>query len=67
MHERLKPGALIQWGDGNDWQINPKVEYELRDYLILTWGMHIFNGHSTQLFGEFRNRDTMYFEVKIGF
>lgn len=67
MHERLFPKVLITWGDDNDWQISPRVEYELRDYLIVSWGMHIFNGHSSQLFGEFRNSDTMYFEAKIGF
>jgi len=67
MHERLKPNTRVYWGDDNDWQINPRVEYELRDYLIITWGMHLFNGHSGQLFGEFRDRDTMYLEVKLGF
>jgi len=67
MHERLLPRVLIQWGDDNDWAISPRVEYELRDYLILAWGMNIFNGSSSQLFGEFRDRDTMYFEVKLGF
>ena len=67
MHERLKPDILIQWGDNNDWEISPRVEFELRDYLILSWGMNIFSGHSDTLFGQFRNRDTMYFEVKVGF
>ena len=67
MHERLKPDVLITWGDDNDWQVNPRVEYELRDYFIVSWGMNIHNGHSSQLFGEFRNRDTMYLEVKLGF
>jgi hypothetical protein len=67
MHERLKPGVRVFWGDDNDWETNLRVEYELRDYLILAWGLHLFNGHSSQLFGEFRDRDTMYFEVKLGF
>ena len=67
MHERLKPDVLIGWGDDNDWQVNPRIEYELRDYLTLAWGMHIFNGHSSQLYGEFNNRDTTYLEVKFGF
>jgi hypothetical protein len=67
MHERVKADVLMTWGDDNDWQINPRVEYELRDYLIVSWGMNLFYGHSSQLFGEFKNRDTMYLEVKIGF
>jgi hypothetical protein len=67
MHERIKPTVLITWGDNNDWQINPRVEYELRDYLILSWGMNIFSGHSDELFGQFKDRDTMYFEMKLGF
>ena len=67
MNERLQPSVLIQWGDDNDWKMNPMVEYELRDYMILTWGMHIIQGHSSQLFGQYKNRDTMFFEVKVGF
>ncbi len=67
MHERLLPRVLIQWGDDNDWAISPRAEYELRDYLILAWGMTLFNGKNSQLFGAFSDRDTMYFEVKLGF
>jgi hypothetical protein len=67
MHERLQPGVLFQWGDDNDWEISPRVEYELRDYWILAWGMNIFNGHSSQFFGQYNDRDTMYLEVKLGF
>jgi len=67
IHERLQPGVLIQWGDDNDWSINPRVEFELRDYWILAWGMHVFNGKSGQLFGQYQDRDTMYVEVKLGF
>jgi hypothetical protein len=67
MHERLKPNLRVFWGDDNDWETNLRLEYELRDYLILYWGLNLFHGHSSQLFGQFRDRDTMYFEVKFGF
>ena len=68
MHERLKPGILTQWGaNNNDWSLNPRVEFELRDYLILTWGMNAFWGPGDSLFGYFRTRDSMYLEVKLGF
>ena len=67
MHERLKPNVLITWGDDNDWQISPRLEYELRDYLIVSGGMNLFYGHSSQLLGQFKNRDTLYLEVKLGF
>jgi len=67
MHERLKPNVLITWGDDNDWQVSPRLEYELRDYLIVSGGMNLFYGHSSQLFGQFKNRDTLYLEVKLGF
>jgi hypothetical protein len=67
MHERLKPNVLITWGDDNDWQISPRLEYELRDYLIVSGGMNLFYGHSSQLLGQFKNRDALYLEVKLGF
>ncbi len=68
LHERVKPGVLTQWGaNHNDWEVSPRVEFEMRDYLILTWGMNVFWGHSDTLFGEYKNRDTMYLEVKLGF
>lgn len=67
MHERMKPLVRIFWGDNGDWSINPRVEYELRDYLIVTGGMNIFYGHSSLLFGQYRNRDALYLEVKYGF
>ncbi len=68
MQERIKPGVLTQWGgNNNDWAVHPRVEFELRDYLILSWGMNLFWGSSDTLFGQFNNRDTMYLEVKVGF
>jgi hypothetical protein len=68
MHERLKPSILTQWGaNNNDWSLNPRVEFELRDYLILTWGMNAFWGPKDSLFGYYRTRDSMYLEVKLGF
>ena len=68
MHERIKPGVLTQWGaNNNDWQASPRVEFEMRDYLILTWGMNVFWGPSDSLFGQYKSRDTMYVEVKLGF
>ena len=68
MHERIKPSILAQWcANNNDWSMNPRVEYELRDYLILTWGMNTFWGPSDSLFGYYKNRNAMYLEVKLGF
>ena len=67
MHERIKPECLIMCGDDNDWRIAPRINYELRDYLNISFGAHLFWGRRDQLLGEFRDNDEVYLEIKYGF
>jgi len=67
MHERIKPECLILYGEYNDWRVSPRIDYELRDYLNISFGGHFFWGRKDQLFGEFRDNDEIYIEIKYGF
>ena len=67
MNQRIQPNCLFMYGLQNDWRISPRVEYEVRDYLNVAVGGHMFWGRRTDLLGEFRDDDEMYFEIKYGF
>jgi len=67
MHERIKPDCLFMYGTLNEWRISPRIEYELRDYLNIAVGGHMFWGRRGTLLGEFRENDEVYCEIKYGF
>lgn len=67
MHERLKPEVLVIYGLGNDWKITPKVQFEILDSLVAAAGVHIFEGDPQNLYGQFAERDELFFELKFGF
>jgi hypothetical protein len=66
-HERLKAEILTLYGDDNNWRTSPRLEYEIRDYLTLAAGVHAFWGPKDSLYGEFRDSDEIYMELKYGF
>jgi len=67
MHERLKPEVLVIYGLDNDWKINPKVQFEILDSLVAIAGVHIFEGESKNLYGQFDDNDELFFELRFGF
>jgi len=67
MYERIRSDCLILYGEYNDWRVSPRIDYELRDYVIISLGGHFFWGKSDQLLGEFRDNDEVYIEIKYGF
>jgi len=67
MHERLKPEVLVIYGLDNDWKISPKVQFEFLDSLIAVAGVHIFEGEPQNLYGQFAERDELFFELRFGF
>jgi len=67
MHERLKPEVLVIYGFDNDWKISPKVQFEILDSLVAVAGLHIFEGKSENLYGQFDERDELFFELRFGF
>jgi len=67
MHERLKPEVLVIYGLDNDWKISPKVQFEILDSLVAIAGLHIFEGKSKNLYGQFDDNDELFFELRFGF
>ena len=67
MHERLKPDILVIYGLDNDWKITPKVQFEILDSLVAAAGIHIFEGKPKNLYGQFAERDELFFELRFGF
>ena len=67
MHERIKPDCLIMYGTQNEWRVSPRIEYEVRDYLNIAFGGHMFWGERDTLLGEFRDNDEVFLEIKYGF
>jgi len=67
MHERLKPEILIIYGLDNDWKISPKVQFEILNSLVAVAGVHIFDGKSKNLYGQFAENDELFFELRFGF
>ncbi len=67
LHERLKPQALILYGDDNDWRISPKVSYEISDQWLATAGLNIFEGKEQHLNGQFDKNDQVFVELKYTF
>jgi hypothetical protein len=67
MHERIKPDCLVMYGTLNEWRVSPRIEYEVRDYLNVAVGGHMFWGKRGTLLGEFRDNDEVYCEIKYGF
>jgi len=67
MHERLKPEVLIIYGLDNDWKISPKVQFEIINSLVAIAGVHIFEGKPQNLYGQFDDKDEVFFELRFGF
>jgi len=67
MHERLKPEVLIIYGFDNDWKISPRMQFEILNSLVAVAGVHIFEGKPENLYGQFDERDELFFELRFGF
>jgi len=67
LHEKLKPQALVLYGDDNDWRISPKVSYEISDQWLATAGLNIFEGREQHLNGQFDKNDQVFVELKYTF
>lgn len=63
MHERLKPEVLVLYGFDNDWRISPKCTYEINDQWSVAGGLHIFEGDSQGLNGQFDKNDQLFVET----
>jgi len=57
----------VIYGFDNDWKITPKVQFEILDSLIAVAGVHIFEGKPQNLYGQFAEKDELFFELRFGF
>ena len=67
MNDRLKPEILWSFTDDNQGRLSPKVNYEIRDNLVLTLGIHYFYGNMFDSNGQYRNENQFYTNLKYSF
>jgi hypothetical protein len=67
MNERLKPEILWSLTDDGQGRVSPKVNFEIRDNLWLTVGIHYFYGNEWDSNGQFRDQSQCYTHVKFTF
>ncbi len=62
--------AINDWNDaGNNYGLvyTPEVTYYFTDNVELTWGAFILDGKGDNLFGLIKDKDEVYFKVKVSF
>lgn len=67
LHERMKPEVLWSFTDDNQGRVSPKLNYEIKDNLWLTLGIHYFYGHEQDSNGQFRDANQIYAHLKYTF
>ncbi|MDP2927603.1 MAG: hypothetical protein Q8N80_02235 [Candidatus Omnitrophota bacterium] len=67
MNDRLKPEILWSFTDDNQGRLSPKVNYEIKDNLVLTVGIHYFYGNPYDSNGQYRNQNQFYTNLKYSF
>lgn len=66
-NERIKPEFLVIYDDDNDWRFSPKVNFEATEKLNINFGMHLFAGDKDTFWGQFRDMNEVYTEIKWSF
>jgi hypothetical protein len=51
----------------NDWLLRPRLMWDFQTNWRLIFGLDVFNGSPTGLFGQFNNRDRVYTQVRYSF
>jgi len=67
MNDRLKPEILWSFTDDNQGRLSPKLNYEIKDNLVLTLGIHYFYGNMFDSNGQYRNENQFYTNLKYSF
>jgi hypothetical protein len=61
LKQTLIPQIVVIVGlDRGDVQFSPRLTYKVRPNLSLSWGMDLFTGPMTTLYGEFTHSDRVY-------
>ncbi len=67
MHDRLKTELLWTCTDDNQGRISPKINYEIKDNVWLSCGIHYFYGNLYDTNGQFREDSQFYTHLKYTF
>jgi len=67
MNDRLKPEILWSFTDDNQGRVSPKINYEIKDNLVLTVGVHYFYGNLFDSNGQYREENQFYANLKYTF
>jgi hypothetical protein len=67
MHERMKTEVMWTWTDDNQGRVSPKLNYEIRNDLWLTAGIHYFYGNEQDSNGQFRDKNQAYLNLTYTF
>jgi hypothetical protein len=67
LNERLKPEILWSFTDDNQGRVSPKLNYEIKDNLWLTVGIHYFYGNLFDSNGQYRDQSQFYTNLKFSF
>ncbi len=67
MHDRLKTEVMWTWTDDNQGRVSPKFNFEIRDDLWLTAGIHYFYGNEQDSNGQFRDKNQVYLNLTSTF
>jgi hypothetical protein len=58
---------IIGNADDGDYLLRPRIAYHLNDWVTLAVGMDLFSGRRDTFYGQFHNRDRVYFEAAFTF
>ncbi len=67
LDDRIKPEILWSFTDDNQGRLSPKVNYEIKDNLVLTVGVHYFYGNLFDSNGQYRDESQFYTQLKYTF
>lgn len=68
LDDSVVPELLFIIGtQGAEYQISPRLHYNINDYVQLTWGVDLFGGPADSLYGEYSNKDRLFMNTRFTF
>lgn len=67
MNDRLKPEILWSFTDDNQGRVAPKVNFEIKDNLLLTVGYNYFYGNLFDSNGQYKEQSQFFVNLKYSF
>jgi hypothetical protein len=67
MNDKLIPEILWSTTDDKQGRISPKINYEIKDNLVFTAGIHYFYGSEYDNNGQFKHQSQFYTNLKYSF